>query len=268
MKRKKMLTRKCSALLAAGTGAAVCLGSGHFSGTAEAAISTGRFRDSNAGGTATGTASWQDGPTFTAQAFNNGALTWLVTTNLGSLFFHPVNAGPTQMQIEGPGGGNHPVNPGVSITSGLAWQSTIFMGSGTNFNDGGNPKYFMVRFTTNGGANWNYGWWRMRFYSIANVLVKDWGFENNVDTTLLTLSDTLVTRKLSLVDGKAKLHWTNKNEDGVSRYEVQKRDAAGEWREVDSDTPGDGRYTAKVAGEGEYRLVVEKVDGTTAAVDF
>ena len=66
----------------------------------------------------------------------------------------------------------------------------------------------------------------------------------------------------------AKLHWTNDNEDGVARYEVQAKDGAGEWAAVDSDVPGEGSYAAKVSADAVCRLVVENIDGSTDEIDF
>ena len=277
MKTKKLRNRKCSAVLAAGAGAAMCLGSGEFAGNADAAVVTGLFKDSNAGGTATGT-EWKDAPNFTAQAFNNANATWLASLGGGKIYIGGGGGGTskqakgvvggTYVQVNGGGGGAHALlDPGITVNSGMNWLTSVFMTTGTFFS-GSTEKYYGVRFTTNSGTNWFYGWWHMRYIAASKVQVRAWGYQNTADASILTLADSVTTSKLDLTDGQVKLHWTNSNEDGVARYEVQAKDASGEWQAVDSDAPGEGAYAAKVDGDGAYRLVVERVDGETEEVEF
>lgn len=129
-------------------------------------------------------------------------------------------------------------------------------------------KYFAVRF--NSGGN-KYGWVHVQSPSSDGSWLKvtRWGYNDQVGGTITTLADSISARQLSLSDGRVKLYWANANEDGIARYEVQTKDAvAGAWKAVRSDAVGAGAYSATVPSNAEYRVVVEKVDGTTEEVAF
>ena len=128
-------------------------------------------------------------------------------------------------------------------------------------------RYIAVRF--NPGSGNRYGWLHVvsRPGTNTSLQIDTWGY-NTTGGSIKTLSDSVSTKTLTLSDSRAQLHWTNKNEDGVSRYVVQARTGEDEWTEVDSDTPGTGHYEVNAEGQGAYRLVVEKIDGTTEEVTF
>ncbi len=126
--------------------------------------------------------------------------------------------------------------------------------------------YAGIRFKK-GGVPY-YGWLHIESSSFNHVTVDKWAYKDEASGTIMTLSDSVTTRKTGLTDGRVKLHWTNANEDGVARYEVQAKNAAGTRQALDSDTPGEGRYTAKANGAAECRLVIEQIDGTREEVEF
>lgn len=129
-------------------------------------------------------------------------------------------------------------------------------------------KFFAIRFRDAGAGNAiRYGWLHIvSHFAPQQIQIDTWGY-NQTGGNIRTLSDTVTAKKLALSDGRLKLNWTSKNEQGVARYEVQARDAAGQWASLDSDAPGAGRYSTTVA-PGVYRLVVEKVDGTVEVMAF
>lgn len=249
---KTSATRKCSALLAAGAGATVCLTG---CGTAHAAFLSGSISASNAGKTV-----------FVAEdhlkAFGSQVEWRLVGagTNLdfsfmvGQPYLHGT-ATPASVPFE-------PLNAGVTINTTLG-----------NWNDhrlaplGLSNKYAAVRFRVVPTA-W-FGW--LHFVATdaggASITVDKWGYEST-GASCKTLSDSVATQRLGLSDGHIALHWTNANEDGVARYEVQTTNASGAWQAVDSCTPGAGHYAVNVPEDAACRLVVERVDGTSEEVAF
>ena len=259
MKTKRNLSRKCSAVLAAGTGVAVCLSGG---GTAHGAIQTGPLR---------------------LNAFNGVTATTFVSGN--QIYAFSVSAGRGRIQLNDSGGklragfvgssilmndtvagtyaAMHPA--GVTESAGLAngFDNLNKLPTGAGSDD----KYLAVYFKLN-GATFHYAWIHVISCSTTTLTADTWGYEDTPDGSIKTLADSITTRRLALAGGHMKLHWSNKNEDGVSRYEVQTKDSSGEWQAIDADTPGDGRYATKVTGGTDYRLMVEKVDGTTETVDF
>ena len=251
MNQSKLLERKCAPLLGATAGLAVCLSSG---GMAFAA--TGAIGASNGGQT-----NFVRPNTFNAfnslAKFSINGPDFVVRNIYGLTTGTPVinQASTTYLRT---------VNAGVVVSSGMPGGFNSFVRNRNNVAN----KFMSVKFNA-GGVR--FGW--IHIVSIdgngANLQINQWGYNSTtVGGSIKTLSDSLTARKFDLADGKVKLHWTNSNEDGVSRYEVQAKDAEGEWQAVDSDTPGDGRYTLKTENEGDYRLMVEKIDGTSETVDF
>lgn len=82
-----------------------------------------------------------------------------------------------------------------------------------------------------------------------------------------TLGESISAKQIALTDGRAKLSWSNANEAGVARYEVQAKGADGAWAAMDSSTPGDGSYCATFKA-GAYRLLVENSDGSAREIAF
>ena len=99
------------------------------------------------------------------------------------------------------------------------------------------------------------------------MTLDQWGYENT-GASIHTLAGSVTARKLGLADGREKLVWSNANEEGVARYEVQTKDAAGQWHAVSSEAPGAGMYSMAVPAGAECRVVVEKVDGTAEHIAF
>ena len=253
-------TRKCSALLAAGTGAAVCISGGG----AQAAMSTGLFRDSNTGGTATGASDWKFTPPFmSARAFGIPFTLWGASEYIpGYLFIAGLQTSSVIMEIAGQTGGFVSLlDAGNVVDSALNWHSYVRIPTSFTF-DGSSEKYFAVRFSGDSGTNWYYAWWRITYLSSIHVQVRNWGYQTDENTATQTLADSVTARKLGLSDGREKLVWSNANEEGVARYEVQVKDASGAWNAVSSEAPGAGMYSIAVPAGAECRVVVEKVDGS------
>ncbi len=254
MKSKKSRKRKCSALLAAGAGAAVCLsgGAGH------ATIQSGTITGSNTKATfIRGTikifgsqASFYMNSSFYSMGISGFFPAWIDAGGyLGTAKFP--RAGTNVMDLAGD----------VDLPGALNFQDDGVLKSSVS------NKYLGVRFNASGTK---YGWLVYSTGAVGSghdLALSSWGYQDD-GGSIKTLSDSVSTHKLALSGSSTKLHWTNDNEDGVARYEVQTQDASGEWQAIDSDTPGEGVYAAKVDSDAQCRLVVEKVDGTTEEVKF
>jgi hypothetical protein len=149
---------------------------------------------------------------------------------------------------------------GFTVTGGLSMGSSvineIYVGD----------KYYAMSFQDSGTK---LGWVHVvQTNAEGTLLVIDQWSYNGSGGTIKTLSDSVTTSRLALTGGQEKLYWSNDNEDGVARYEVQSRDASGAWQAADSDVPGSGSYSAKVDSGKTCRLVVEMTDGSTKKVDF
>lgn len=256
MKSKRLSTRKCSALFAASTGIAVCL----TGGGAQAAKVTGTIVDTNSAKSV-----FSGGILY---AFGRNAK-WLLTSAGGSgrlLFSLYAGAGGTAKE-NGTANAAHVLfaahNAGVVVKGTMANGFYDYM----RFPSSVASKYVAVQFESGGHAC--YGWLEVKSTNASgtNIKLGKWGYENT-GASIKTLADSVTTQKLSLSNGKVKLHWSNKNEENVARYEVQTKDASGEWKSVDSLVPGEGRYASMVAAGAESRLVVEKVDGGQEVANF
>ncbi len=262
MKTKNMRNRKCSAILAAGAGAAVCLTS---AGTAHAAIVTGNISASNGGTSFSGTTVFGSNGKSYLKAFGDQVSWRLRTDSPGARFswmknFPQIN-GVSAATVNGCLLAGH--NADLTVSAGMAngfGQNRKIPASVSN-------KYMAVRFRDT-NLDYYHGWMHIVTGSNNTISFDKWGYQGTIEGSIKTLSDSVTTRKLALSDGQTKLHWANENEDGVARYEVQAKDAAGQWQAVDSNTPGDGAYAAKVDSDAECRLVVERVDGDTEEFAF
>ncbi len=248
MKAKHLRHRKCSVLLAAGAGAAVCLSQPH------AAVSSGSI--DNSFGKSVPFGVFNDELNISVYTFTSSLIGLQLTNGTSNTaFFH------------GDGGGSNTVifQAADADVSGLAFATqTVNIPYGVPASP-----YLGIKFTIDGvGGTYYYGWIEITNATASKLHVGDWGWNNSPGTNIKTLSDSLTTTKLPVASGLTRLHWTNDNEDGVARYEVQAKDASGEWQAIDSDTPGEGRYTAKVDRDAQCRLVVEMVDGTTEEAEF
>lgn len=166
--------------------------------------------------------------------------------NVGSAKFH--NAATAVL----------PLNSGVSVSAGLNFANTVGTLGATN-------KYFAFSFEDSGTK---FGWVHViDATDIGFLRIDTWAY-NTLGNPIKTLSDSVTTSRLALTDGKEKLHWSNDNEDGVARYELQSQDASGAWQAAGSDVPGSGSYSAKVDSGKTCRLVVEMTDGSTKEIDF
>ena len=224
-------TKKCSALLAAGAGAAVCL-----SGGPAQAIS---------GLTGPILASMSSAPAF------SGAI---VLGNAMGVYFGGNGPYSTQVAVSGPMVATY--GPGINCETGTFTQ-------GAQAPAGGPDRFVKIRF--NNGTQY-YGW--TQFTNNAGVFeLGAWSYMP-VGAGIPTLADSVKAQKLGLADGREKLVWSNANEEGVARYEVQAKDAAGVWSAVSSEVPGAGMYSIAVPKGGECRVVLEKVDGTTEGIAF
>jgi hypothetical protein len=242
MSKKLNAKRVSSALLAAGTGAAVCL-----TGGSPAHAANGNILSSNA------TSIFGTFTNF--NLFSSKATAYKIIDTLGD------GGGGASLSIAYTGGFYASTfSTGVSITSGLSWAFSAFLQSITN-------KYYGLRFDDSGTTK--YGWLHVVDYNAGtDVLQVDTWAYNTLGNSISTLSDSVTTSRLALTDGQEKLHWSNDNEDGVARYEVQSQDASGQWQAADSDVPGSGSYSAKIDSGKTCRLVVEMTDGSTKEIDF
>ncbi len=255
MKNTSSSKRKCSAMLAAGAGVAVCVTGG---GAVYAA--TGNIADSN-GGNAVFPATVNMKAFGSLASFNvllyggKVAMTG-ATSRVGYPGVNPTMV-PVTVQPYA-----QMLNGGVAVSAGIpnAFWHVFYIPAGVS------NKYLGVTFEV--GPNTRYGWIHVVSTTLSNITFDKWG-SNTLDANVInTLSDSVTMHKLDLSDGRAKLHWANTNEDGVARYEVQAKDASGAWRAVDSSAPGESRYSATVAKDATCRLVVEMVDGKTHEVSF
>ncbi len=98
----------------------------------------------------------------------------------------------------------------VAIPGTLAFSTAPYLTAGIS------DKYFAVKFVDGGPR---YGWLLVEYANGTNIKITDWGYQND-GSSIMTLADSIATRKLALADGRTKLHWTNDNENGVARYEV------------------------------------------------
>ncbi len=261
MKTENAHNRKCSAILAAGAGAAVCL----TGGTGHAAVVTDSIAGSNAGiSSFSGTSVFGDNGKSIIKAFDS-QVSWKLRTSAPGARFSWYNNFP---QINGVSAASvdgcllADLNADVTVSASMANQ----FGQNRKVPASVSDKYMAVRFRVS--SLYYHGWIHIVTGGNNNITLDTWGYQSTVEGSIKTLSDSVTTRKLALSDGQTKLHWTNENEDGVARYEVQAKDAAGQWQAVDSNTPGDGAYAAKVDSDAECRLVVERVDGDTEEIAF
>lgn len=266
--------RKCSALLAAGAGVAVCL-----TGGGRAVGVTGNVSSLN-GGQKTFTAPvgvWEyvnivpglmDSPAaLNSNTLGRGAQIWLPRNHVTT------TAGPgTQTTSRNnhiaqnglPGGYLTALAAGVTVGPALP----AFTSSWGYLPHSLTNKYFAVAFATS-LTTYDYGWLEVVSTSANGKIIQfgKWGY-NATGAAIKTLAGSVITHQVGLSDGRVKLLWNNGNEDGVARYEVQVKDVSGAWHAVDSTTPGEGRYATTLAGGSECRLLVENVDGATQEIAF
>ncbi len=260
MKAKKLTDRKCSAILAAGAGVAVCLSSG------EASAVQGTLTGTKANFTAVYTTTTNHAGTIVLNLSGAPEVKFEVVSYYWSASSQTFVLNATA------------ANTVRAERTGAGKLELFSVGDSISLGDFGNPgvgcdadnlplgakKYVVYYF----GNPKKYGWMEVTASGANNISIGQWSFESNVGDGIKTLAGSITTHKLALSGSSTKLHWTNDNEDGVARYEVQAKDASGEWQAVDSDTPGEGHYAAKVDNDAQCRLVVEKVDGTTEEVEF
>ncbi len=253
MRNTSLSNRKCSAILAAGAGVAVCL----TGGGAKAGFVSGSIKGTNGGQSvfAVGHNS--------LYACSKGAM-WNLAYGSGTSnrinFSSQLGGG----QLNGTAGAYAVAhNAGVAVNAAMGGFADL-----RRVPDNVADKFFAVKFGSLGGEL-RYGWLHVVSSNAggSSIQIDRWGYENT-GATCKTLSESVTTQKLGLSDGHTKVCWTNTNEDGIARYEVQAKDASGAWKAVDSSTPGEGHYAATVAGGSQCRLVVEKVDGATQQINF
>ena len=225
-------TKKCSALLAASAGAAVCL-----SGGPAFAVS--------------GTT----GPTIAPMAYApmfGGAI--VMANYVGVMLGGYTLTNSIQVALVGTYVATY--GPGVDCATG------VFANYGKAL-PGGPDRFIKIKF--NNGTQY-YGWSQFTKTG-TNYEFGAWSYDAE-GNNIWTLADSVTASKLGLSDGREKLVWSNANEEGVARYEVQAKDASGAWHAVSSEAPGAGMYSVAVPAGSECRVVVEKVDGTAENIGF
>lgn len=254
MHKETSLNRKCSVLLAAGTGVAVCL----TGGGVQSAKVTGNIKASNGGVSA-----FAAGVKIFAFNYN---VSWLMTSAGESRMRFSLYA-PKSGKLNGTAGAARVFcaahNAGVTISNGMAHGFFDYQ----NIPSSVSNKYFAVQFKDD--VNARYGWLHVVSSNAEgkSVTLDKWGYENS-GASIKTAAESVSTQKLVISGNRVQLRWANKNEDGVARYEVQSQGAAGDWKAVSSNTPGDATYGVSVPQGARCRLVVEMVDGATSTVDF
>ena len=238
MRAESFAGRKCSAVLAAGMGAAVCL-----TGSEVLAVSGTNGPDILPGSTV----AEFGGKIFFSNKFGGGVL---------------IVRGGHGTAVAGNGGSKlKTYAAGAACSVASSW---IGYNASVAASLGGSGKYIKVKFTES--ATTKYGW--LEFTRLgASFVIGAWSY-NNAGEAIKTLAESITTTKLALADGRVKLHWANANEDGVARYEVQAKGSDGVWSTVDSSAPGNAAYSTNVPQGCTCRLVVEQVDGTTHEVNF
>ena len=242
---------KCSVLLAAGAGASVCLtGGGAF-----AAKITGAISASNAGRTVFAASNSLklfnakvNGMFLPESTHDNRIWFWGGAINLNGTALNS-NAYIAMHSA------------GVAISNGMA-HSFVAKKVPANVSD----RYMAIRFADSGDR---FGWVHVHSTNAGRtqIVLDTWGYEDS-GASIHTLGESVTAKKLGLSDGRAKLMWSNANEDGIARYEAQTKDASGAWTAVSSDAAGAGHYSATVPAGATCRIVVEKVDGATEEIGF
>ncbi len=265
MKNTTSSKRKCSAMLAAGAGAAVWL----TTQGANASVVTGNVSTLNTGNktfvVGTGVVNVHPLPpnliADAAIAFDSVHV-WMELG--GALFWNGTGFTTVWANFKLAAGGYiAALSAHVTVDGAMTnLAQTAFMPPSQS------DKYFAVRYGLT-PSTYGYAWINVVSTSsdAKTIVFGKWAYENS-GAAIKTLADSVTTQQLKLSDGQVKLHWANANEDGVARYEVQAKDASGAWKAVDSSTPGESRYSATVAGGSTCRLVVEKVDGATQEINF
>ena len=224
-------SKKCSVMLAAGMGAAVCL-----SGTPALAVSG---LDGN------------DIPFNMKHSEFSGKISLFNSTGTWL-----AKAGGNNTGFARTGVYLQTYNTGVNCEVGS-------FATSVKLNSVGPDRYIKIRF--NDGTQY-YGWSQFQV-SGSTFLFGAWSYAP-VGSGIKTLSSSVSASKLGLSDGRTKLLWSNTNEDGIARYETQTKDASGAWTTVSSDAAGAGSYSATVPAGVACRIVVEKVDGATEEIGF
>lgn len=248
--------RKCSALMAASAGAAVCLTGGGY-----AAVVTGKVADLNSGRQTFGASSFQVLPAAV------GGHARLQSSHSTTIFFYSRTFSGVSRAARVVTTASYiaALSASISIKNGLPHFSRAYASvphSVTN-------KYFGVAYPVS-KTEYVYGWLEVKSTNSSGTSISfdKWGYNNAPDTPIKTLADSLTTHTLSLSDGRVKLYWANTNEEGIARYEVQKEDASGTWSAVDGEIPGEGHYSAAAPKGSTCRLLVEMLDGATREIRF
>jgi hypothetical protein len=243
-------SRQCSPVLALATGAAICLGAV----PAGAAIVTGTL-------TQTDFANGETAKVFDSKV----SLFWkyyYFSPGVGVLVLDPL--GPNSALVRANGFGGIDFRPaGSYLGPGVYPVQNVSVQVQEDVTD----EYISIKFQQSGQTH--FGWVHVinSDLGLESIQLDKWGYENAANTSLLTLAPSCATRHLSLANGSSKLCWTNANEQGVSRYEVQQKDAAGKWQSVSTEVPNGGQYSFS-AKSGTYRLLVEKLDGSSEVLSF
>ncbi len=170
----------------------------------------------------------------------------------------PLAALVTSAEIAGQGSSAKTFSAGKSCKDPSNWQVSGKAPAG------GNNKYIKIRFKED--RTIKYGWSQFRKDG-STFLFGPWSY-NNSGGGIKTLADTLTATRLPLAGGNVMLHWTNRHEDGLAAYHLQKQRAAGGWVDVESFVPGTGTYSVVASGHGRFRVVAEQVDGQSTSRDF
>ncbi len=242
--RSDKTMRKCSVMLAAGMGAAVCL----TSSSAKAAKISGA--DGN-------------DISFLNTATEFGGKIMILNRDVHfpeEFYFWP--RGSKDTRFAGSWDSICTYHEGSSCKTAIEWLRTGWPRMG------GPDRFIKVRFNEGG---LKYGWIQYQKVGTGDettFVMGAWAYENNVDGAIKTLAGSIEANTLFLSDGTTKLIWSNANEDGVSRYEAQMKNASGAWTTVSSDAAGAGSYSATVPAGSTCRIVVEKVDGAVEEIGF
>ena len=245
------VTRKCGPVAGAFAGAALCISAVPVS---NAAVQSGNITGSNPASVFT----FNTTNTFAINLFSSRAQMSIIRQPGAPLF---VQSAGGSLAFNSAGPYVAALNSGVTVSGAMAGGFDI---NGYVF-DNLSGKFLAVGFSDGGNR---FGWVRITTPGDQSSFSADlWGFEDT-GATIRTADETVSTKVLALSSGKTRLTWTNANEEGVSRYEVQAKGTDGAWSAVDSDTPGAGTYATTLPGDREYRLVLELTDGETTEVDF
>ncbi|MGR3178857.1 MAG: hypothetical protein ACUZ8E_12460, partial [Candidatus Anammoxibacter sp.] len=159
---------------------------------------------------------------------------------------------------------------GVAVTAGQAFGSIGFMP------DNLSNRYLAVKFDE-GASPTNsrlFGWIKVSSGAGGKTAtVHSWGYQND-GGKIFTVADNFSSTVLNLSSGKNRIVWNAESEDGIARYDVERKEA-GKWITISAEIPaGNNEGLAQYSyvdnnlnKDAEYRVAAIKVNGEVTIID-